>query len=61
MTLPAIAIEGLDAAVRSLAGGLLGRGFARGDVVALMAPNLPEYAIVFHGAVSVPGFPSTSR
>jgi 4-coumarate--CoA ligase len=36
--------------IRSLAGGLRSVGFARGDVLAIMAPNVPEYAIVFHGA-----------
>src|SRR5690242_19857308 len=35
----------LDAGVRSLAGGLAAKGFGRGDVLALMAPNLPEYAV----------------
>jgi acyl-CoA synthetase (AMP-forming)/AMP-acid ligase II len=39
----------LDSGVRRLAGGLVARSFAPGDVVAVMAPNLPEYAIVFHG------------
>ncbi|WP_137702911.1 AMP-binding protein [Marimonas lutisalis] len=36
-------------AVKSLAGGLNARGTGRGTMVALMAPNLPEYAVVFHG------------
>ena len=36
-------------AVRRLAGGLRARGAGPGTTVALMAPNLPEYAIVFHG------------
>jgi len=40
----------LDRLVRSLAGGLAARGFGPGDNLALMAPNLPEYAVVFHGA-----------
>lgn len=35
--------------VKALAGGLIERGFGRGKVVALMAPNLPEYCVVFHG------------
>lgn len=41
----------LDDQVRRLAGGLVGRGLAPGDVVALMAPNIPEYAVVFHGVL----------
>lgn len=44
----------LDAGVRSLAGGLRASGFGRGDVLALMAPNMPEYAVVFH-AVALAG------
>jgi acyl-CoA synthetase (AMP-forming)/AMP-acid ligase II len=36
------------------AGGLAGRGFGPGDTLGLMAPNVPEYAIVFH-AVAVAG------
>jgi acyl-CoA synthetase (AMP-forming)/AMP-acid ligase II len=44
----------LDEQVRRLAGGLVERGFGKGDVLAIMAPNLPEYAVVFHG-VSMAG------
>ncbi|WP_424984956.1 AMP-binding protein [Microbulbifer sp. S227A] len=35
--------------VKSLAGGLNARGLGAGACVALMAPNLPEYCVVFHG------------
>jgi acyl-CoA synthetase (AMP-forming)/AMP-acid ligase II len=35
--------------VRQLAAGLARRGIRKGDVVAIYAPNLPEYAVVFHG------------
>jgi 4-coumarate--CoA ligase len=35
-------------AVRRLAGGLTARGYAPGRTVAILAPNLPEYAVVFH-------------
>ncbi|MFO1201007.1 MAG: AMP-binding protein [Tabrizicola sp.] len=41
----------LEAGIRRLAGGLKARGFGKGDVVAILAPNLPEYAVVFHGVV----------
>jgi acyl-CoA synthetase (AMP-forming)/AMP-acid ligase II len=34
---------------RRLAAGLSHRGIRKGDVVAIYAPNLPEYAVVFHG------------
>ncbi|HET7902247.1 MAG TPA: 4-coumarate--CoA ligase family protein [Candidatus Nanopelagicales bacterium] len=39
----------LAGAVRSLAGGLAARGFGRGSTLALMSPNIPEYAVIFHG------------
>ncbi|WP_206537742.1 AMP-binding protein [Ilumatobacter nonamiensis] len=40
----------LSKAIHSLAGGLAGRGIGSGSVVGLMAPNTPEYAVIFHGA-----------
>lgn len=45
--------------VRRLAGGLVADGFSRGDVLALMAPNLPEYAVVFHGVALAGGTVTT--
>jgi 4-coumarate--CoA ligase len=45
----------LDDAARRLAGGLQAKGFGRGDVLAIMAPNLPEYAVVFHGVAMAGG------
>ena len=39
----------LENGIRRLAGGLKARGLGKGDVVAILAPNLPEYAVVFHG------------
>ena len=44
----------LDSAIRSMAGGLSARGFGIGDILGIMAPNVPEYAVVFH-AVGVVG------
>ena len=44
----------LSDVIHCLAGGLVARGFAPGNTLALMAPNLPEYAIIFH-AVAVAG------
>jgi acyl-CoA synthetase (AMP-forming)/AMP-acid ligase II len=35
--------------VRGLAAGLAARGIGKGEVVGLYMPNLPEYALVFHG------------
>lgn len=49
----------LEEQVRSLAGGLVSRGFGKGDVLAIMAPNLPEYATVFHGVAMAGGTVTT--
>ena len=49
----------LAAAIKSLAGGLTARGFGAGKVLAIMAPNLPEYAIVFHGTAYAGGLVTT--
>jgi acyl-CoA synthetase (AMP-forming)/AMP-acid ligase II len=50
-----LAYAQLGAAIRSLAGGLVAAGFAKGDVLALMVPNCPEYAVVFHAAAMAGG------
>ena len=42
------AIEFIDQ-VKRLAGGLNAQGLGKGKVVALMAPNMPEFCVVFHG------------
>ena len=39
----------LTDAVERVAAGLAGRGFGRGDVIGLLAPNRPEYATAFLG------------
>ena len=54
-----IAYRDLASSVQTLAGGLLARGFARGDVLAIMAPNLPEYAVAFHGTAWAGGTVTT--
>jgi 4-coumarate--CoA ligase len=41
----------LQDGIRRLAGGLAARGMGPGTVVAILAPNLPEYVIAFHGAL----------
>lgn len=38
----------LTSAIKSLAGGLTARGFGAGHRVALMSPNSPEFAVIFH-------------
>jgi 4-coumarate--CoA ligase len=49
----------LGEAIHSLAGGLAARGVAPGVVVGLMAPNIPEYAVVFHGTAVAGGAVTT--
>ncbi|MEL6981960.1 MAG: AMP-binding protein, partial [Actinomycetota bacterium] len=49
----------LGHAIASLAGGLQARGFGTGSVLGLMAPNLPDYAVVFHGAATAGGAVTT--
>jgi acyl-CoA synthetase (AMP-forming)/AMP-acid ligase II len=49
----------LDDLVRRLAGGLVARGFQKGQTLALMAPNIPEYAVIFHGVAMAGGVVTT--
>jgi acyl-CoA synthetase (AMP-forming)/AMP-acid ligase II len=55
------AVSGADfrRGVAALASGLAARGIGKGDVIALYLPNLPEYAIAFHG-VSAAGAVNTT-
>lgn len=46
-------------AVGRCAGGLASRGIGPGHTVGLMAPNLPEYAVVFHGTARAGGVVTT--
>jgi acyl-CoA synthetase (AMP-forming)/AMP-acid ligase II len=41
--------------INRVAAGLDERGFRKGDCLAIFSPNLPEYAIAFHGAASLGG------
>lgn len=41
--------------VRRVAAGLAARGFGKGHVIAIYSPNLPEYAVAFHGAALAGG------
>ena len=45
--------------VAALAGGLKARGFGPGDTLALLSPNVPEYAVVFHGVARAGGTVTT--
>ena len=47
--------------IRRLAAGLAARGIAKGDVVAIWAPNLPEYAVVFHGIMRLGAVVTTAN
>jgi acyl-CoA synthetase (AMP-forming)/AMP-acid ligase II len=51
----------LRGAVRGLAAGLAERGVGKGDVVALYMPNLPEYAIAFHGVCAAGAVNTTAN
>ncbi|QBX99511.1 4-coumarate--CoA ligase family protein [Rhodophyticola sp. CCM32] len=46
---------GLMDQIRALAGGLTARGSAPGRTIAILAPNCPEYAVVFHGVAFAGG------
>ncbi|WP_022835537.1 AMP-binding protein [Salisaeta longa] len=49
----------LQARIEQMAGALAARGFAPGDVFAIYAPNVPEYAIAFYGAIRAGGIVTT--
>ena len=49
----------LKTKIQRLAGGLDARGFGKGSVVALMAPNIPDYVTVFHGVAWAGGTVTT--
>jgi acyl-CoA synthetase (AMP-forming)/AMP-acid ligase II len=51
----------LAESVRAMSAGLADRGFGKGDTFAHFAPNLPEYAIAFHGVAAVGGVNTTAN
>jgi acyl-CoA synthetase (AMP-forming)/AMP-acid ligase II len=57
----AITYAELVDSVHGLAAGLAERGFGRGDVFAHYAPNLPEYAVAFHGVATAGGVNTTAN
>ena len=57
----AVTYSELDQATRALAAGLAERGFGRGDCLCVYMPNLPEYAIAFHGVARAGGKASTAN
>jgi 4-coumarate--CoA ligase len=54
-----ITYAGLLQAIRALAGGLVARGFEPGQTLAILSPNIPEYAVVFHGVAYAGGVVTT--
>jgi acyl-CoA synthetase (AMP-forming)/AMP-acid ligase II len=51
----------VDQATRALAAGLVARGFGAGDALAIYMPNLPEYAVAFHGVARTGGRATTAN
>ncbi len=49
----------LKSGIQLLAGGLAARGFGPGSTLALMAPNIPEYAFFFHAVAYAGGTVTT--
>jgi acyl-CoA synthetase (AMP-forming)/AMP-acid ligase II len=49
----------LAAGVERVAAGLAARGFAKGDVFAIFAPNSPEFAVAYLGAAAAGGVITT--
>jgi acyl-CoA synthetase (AMP-forming)/AMP-acid ligase II len=45
----------LARSIQRVAAGLAARGFDKGDVFGILSPNVPEYAIMFHGVASMGG------
>jgi acyl-CoA synthetase (AMP-forming)/AMP-acid ligase II len=57
----AISYGELTRLVRRAATGLAARGFRQGDVLAIYAPNLPEYAVAAHAVMSLGGLITTAN
>ena len=49
----------LSERIRRVAGGLAQRGFGRGQTLALLSPNQPEYGVAFHGPILCGGTVTT--
>jgi acyl-CoA synthetase (AMP-forming)/AMP-acid ligase II len=57
----ALSYADLERSVRSLAAGLAVHAFAKGDTFAIFMPNVPEYAVAFHGVVAAGGRCTTAN
>src|SRR5439155_7749442 len=49
----------LAEAIERMAAGLAARGFRKGDVFAIFAPNMPQWAVAFHGVATAGGINTT--
>ena len=47
--------------IRGLAAGLQQRGLAKGDVVGIFSPNVPDYAVAFHAIALAGGIVTTAN
>ena len=56
-----ITYEQLAPLVRRAAAGLAARGFGQGDVLAIYAPNVPEYPVATHAVLSLGGVVTTAN
>ena len=56
-----LSFEQLAGGARGAAAGLAARGFGPGDVLTVHMPNLPEYAVAAHAAISLGGVVSTAN
>ncbi|MEE2905040.1 MAG: 4-coumarate--CoA ligase family protein [Gemmatimonadota bacterium] len=54
-----ISFRQLAQGIKSVASGLVSRGFAKGDVLAIYSPNTPTYPIAFHGVAHAGGVVTT--
>ena len=54
-----VTYRALATGVRRLSAGFAERGLRKGEVVALFAPNLPEWPVVFHGIAAAGGVITT--
>ena len=57
----ALSYAELAAAVHGVAAGLAARGFGKGDTFCLCLPNLPEFAVAFHGVLAAGGGCATAN
>lgn len=54
-----ITYKQLAGGVHMVASNLVKRGLKKGEVVAIYSPNVPEYAIIFHGVIKAGGTNTT--